>query len=51
MCVKYEAIAEGFTRIFPKDVGNFSDKNALKVAGKRFGVNKFIWHVCTLGIP
>ena len=29
MCVKYEAIAEGFTRIFLKNVGNFSDKNAL----------------------
>ena len=49
--VKYEAIAEGFTRIFLKNVGNFSDKNALKVAVKRFCVNNFIWHVSTLGIP
>ena len=29
MRVEYEAIAEGFTRIFLKNVGNFSDKNAL----------------------
>ena len=49
--VEYEAIAEGFTRIFLKNVGNFSDKNALKVAVKRFCVNNFIWHVSTLGIP
>ena len=51
MRVKYEAIAEGLTRIFLKNVGNFSDKNALKVAVKRFCVNNFIWHVSTLGIP
>ena len=51
MRVKYEAIAEGFTRIFLRNVANFSDKNALNVAVKRFCVNNFIWHVSTLGIP
>ena len=51
MRVEYETIAEGFARIFLKNVGNFSDKNALKVAVKRFCVNNFIWHVSTLGIP
>ena len=51
MRVEYEAIAESFTRIFLKNVGNFSDKNALNVAVKRFCVNNFIWHVSTLDIP
>ena len=51
MRVEYEAIAEGFIRIFLKHFGNFSDKIALIVAVKIFCVNNFIWHVSTLGIP